>query len=130
MSWDVMCVWRYRAQEQPQAVQSSVYQYNHQHGTLHLPFSNPGASPVALAEIPAVNRRFPQLTQVQMQGALRAALQGITAEQLPGASQEQQQRCSQAGLQQLQGLPGVVDNRAAGEGAGRQQERTAAGCAT
>jgi hypothetical protein len=45
-------------------VQHSVYQYNHQCGTLHLPFSNPGSSPVALAEITAHNRKFPALTQV------------------------------------------------------------------
>eukprot|EP00775_Hariotina_reticulata_P001048 gene1048-1384_t len=107
------------AQERPQAVQRSVYQYNHQHGTLYLPLSNTGARPVALAEITAVNRRFPQLTQVQMQAALRTTLQGITAEQLSGASQKQQQHCSQAELQQLQGLrggqglPGVVGSRAA-----------------
>lgn len=48
----------------PAAIQTSVYQYNHQDGTLHLPFSNPGSSPVSLAEISAHNRRFPQLTQV------------------------------------------------------------------
>lgn len=50
----------------PVCVQRSVYQYNHQCGTLHLPFSNPGSSPVALAEITAHNRTFPALTQVQL----------------------------------------------------------------
>lgn len=45
-------------------VQQSVFQYNHQDGTLHLPFSNPGTSPVALSEITAHNRKFPQLKQV------------------------------------------------------------------
>lgn len=48
----------------PIAVQDSVYQYNHQCGTLHLPFSNPGTRPVALAEITAHNRVFPELSQV------------------------------------------------------------------
>lgn len=58
------CVWVCREGATPARVQDSVYQYNHQCGTLHLPFSNPGSSPVALAEITAHNRRFPQLTQV------------------------------------------------------------------
>lgn len=48
----------------PVAVQDTVYQYNHQCGTLHLPFSNPGTRPVALAEITAHNRVFPELSQV------------------------------------------------------------------
>lgn len=69
----------------PVQVQATAYNYNHQHGTLHLPFSNPGRSPVALAEIAAVGRRFPALSQVQMQAALRAALEGVAADQLPGA---------------------------------------------
>lgn len=63
---------------EPVCVQDSVYQYNHQCGTLHLPFSNPGSSPVALSEISAHNRRFPHLTQVQMQAALREVLQGVS----------------------------------------------------
>jgi hypothetical protein len=41
-----------------------AYNYNHQSGTLHLPFSNPGSSPVALAEIAAAGRTYPALTQV------------------------------------------------------------------
>lgn len=50
---------------QPVRVMDSILQYNHQCGTLHLPFSNPGCSPVALAEIAAAGRRFPALTQVR-----------------------------------------------------------------
>lgn len=48
----------------PVAAHSTAYNYNHQSGTLHLPFSNPGSSPVALAEIAAAGRRYPALTQV------------------------------------------------------------------
>lgn len=70
----------------PVAVQGSVYQYNHQCGTLHLPFSNPGTRPVALWEIPAHNRVFPELSQVQMQAALRVALQGVTEDHLEAAT--------------------------------------------
>lgn len=70
---------------QPVAVHSTAYNYNHQSGTLHLPFSNPGSSPVALAEIAAAGRTYPALTQVQMQAALRYALKGVAADQLPGA---------------------------------------------
>jgi hypothetical protein len=46
------------------AAHSTAYSYNHQSGTLHLPFSNPGSSPVALAEIAAAGRTYPALTQV------------------------------------------------------------------
>eukprot|EP00878_Enallax_costatus_P035078 GHUV01039049.1.p1 GENE.GHUV01039049.1~~GHUV01039049.1.p1 ORF type:complete len:465 (+),score=115.48 GHUV01039049.1:190-1584(+) len=70
--------------EQPVQVQSTVYQYNHQHGTLHMPFTNPGRSPVALAEIQAHGRQFPALSQVQMQAALKAALRQVTEDELPG----------------------------------------------
>lgn len=69
----------------PVAAHSTAYNYNHQSGTLHLPFSNPGSSPVALAEIAAAGRRYPALTQVQMQAALRLALKQVSAQQLPGA---------------------------------------------
>eukprot|EP00879_Flechtneria_rotunda_P014637 GHRR01015296.1.p1 GENE.GHRR01015296.1~~GHRR01015296.1.p1 ORF type:complete len:383 (+),score=106.09 GHRR01015296.1:506-1654(+) len=67
---------------QPVSVQASVYQYNHQDGTLHLPFSNPGKSPVALAEIQAAGRQYPALTQVEMQLALRAALKEVSTAEL------------------------------------------------
>jgi hypothetical protein len=77
---------------------------------------------VALAEIAAVNRRFPQLTQVQMQAALRAALQGVTAEQQlhRRTSQEDSPQRSQAELK-LQVLPLVMDNKPAGEGEGQTE---------
>lgn len=61
---------------------SSVYQYNHCLGTLHLPLSPPrgpaaaAASPIALAEIPAKGRRFPALSQVEMQLALMRGFNG------------------------------------------------------
>lgn len=57
----------------PVGVQQQLYQYNHQCGTLHLPFSNPGSSPVSLAEITAHNRTFPQLSQVTTSGRCKAA---------------------------------------------------------
>lgn len=81
---------------------------------------------MALAEIAAVNRRFPQLTQVQMQAALRAALQGVAAEPLPpGTSQENSPQDSLAELK-LQVLPGVVDNKPAGERERDRQKEPAA----
>ena len=40
-----------------QRVVDCVFQYNHTLGTLHLPLVEGGASPVALAEIPALGRR-------------------------------------------------------------------------
>jgi hypothetical protein len=73
---------------------TTVYSYNHSLGTLHLPLcerdgggsdgtssgSEEGrraaASPVALAEIPAVRRSFPALRQLEMQAALYHAFQG------------------------------------------------------
>lgn len=39
---------------------------------------------MALAEIQAEGRTFPALSQVQMQSALRAALQRVTGDELPG----------------------------------------------
>eukprot|EP01024_Parvocaulis_polyphysoides_P032969 TRINITY_DN29429_c0_g3_i1.p2 TRINITY_DN29429_c0_g3~~TRINITY_DN29429_c0_g3_i1.p2 ORF type:complete len:189 (+),score=12.50 TRINITY_DN29429_c0_g3_i1:62-568(+) len=57
-----------------------IFQYNHQHGTLHMPFlplnGNPDyKSAVALSEIPAKNRQFPQLNQTQMQFAVMSWFQ-------------------------------------------------------
>eukprot|EP00878_Enallax_costatus_P030792 GHUV01033583.1.p1 GENE.GHUV01033583.1~~GHUV01033583.1.p1 ORF type:complete len:123 (+),score=25.72 GHUV01033583.1:279-647(+) len=49
-----------------------------------MPFTNPGRSPVALAEIQAHGRQFPALSQVQMQAALKAALRQVTEDELPG----------------------------------------------
>ncbi|KAF6265604.1 hypothetical protein COO60DRAFT_1623787 [Scenedesmus sp. NREL 46B-D3] len=87
---------------QPVAVHATAYNYNHQSGTLHLPFDNPGSSPVALTEIAAAGRTYPALTQVQMQAALRAALTGVTAEQLPGTSGSSSQP-----LHKLNTLPSI-----------------------
>lgn len=56
-----------------------MYQYNHQHGTLHLPchhLEDPTA--VALSDIPAHNRQYPALSQVQMQAVLKQALESPT----------------------------------------------------
>eukprot|EP01023_Acetabularia_acetabulum_P043345 TRINITY_DN4326_c1_g1_i2.p2 TRINITY_DN4326_c1_g1~~TRINITY_DN4326_c1_g1_i2.p2 ORF type:complete len:201 (-),score=26.51 TRINITY_DN4326_c1_g1_i2:70-672(-) len=51
-----------------------VYQYNHQNGTLHMPFSPKNGinnvSAVSLSAIPAIDRKFPELSQLQMQYAL------------------------------------------------------------
>ncbi len=68
---------------------TSVFQYNHQHGCLHLPAlhsSGTAATPVALAEIPATGRTFPALTQVQMQMAVRHALDSERAAPADAAS--------------------------------------------
>lgn len=56
--------WCCREAAQPVAVHATAYNYNHQSGTLHLPFDNPGSSPVALTEIAAAGRTYPALTQV------------------------------------------------------------------
>ncbi|KAF8063801.1 NSE4A [Scenedesmus sp. PABB004] len=61
----------------PAAVASSAFNYNHQHGSLHMDFANPGRSPVALAEIAAHGRSLPALSQAEMQAALRAALRDV-----------------------------------------------------
>ncbi|BDA46287.1 hypothetical protein COCOBI_08-3790 [Coccomyxa sp. Obi] len=53
---------------------STVYQYNHQSGTLYLPLGDGAPTPVAIKEIRAEGRRFPALGQVEMQYAVRAFL--------------------------------------------------------
>lgn len=58
------CTTSCRSGVAPVSIRQQVYQYNHQCGTLHVPFDNPGCSPVALAEIEAAGRTFPALTQV------------------------------------------------------------------
>ena len=60
----------------PAAALSSILQYNHQKGTLHLPVrhSNPPV-PIALEEIKAANRVFPELSQPMMQRAVYIATQ-------------------------------------------------------
>eukprot|EP01025_Chloroclados_australasicus_P039045 TRINITY_DN4032_c0_g1_i1.p2 TRINITY_DN4032_c0_g1~~TRINITY_DN4032_c0_g1_i1.p2 ORF type:complete len:367 (-),score=19.22 TRINITY_DN4032_c0_g1_i1:243-1343(-) len=56
-----------------------IFQYNHQNGTLHMPYRSSNGtqskSCVALKAIPAINRQFPQLSQVQMQYAVMKWLQ-------------------------------------------------------
>lgn len=58
---------------------SSIYQYNHQTGTLHVPLAaGDGAAaeakPIAIAEIEAADRRFPALRQPAMLHLLKHAL--------------------------------------------------------
>jgi hypothetical protein len=89
-------------------VVSEALSYNHQHGSLWLPFDNPGSSPVALAEVPARNRSLPALQQTAMQGALQAALEGVT-DNAPGVGEhaEPTEALKPAPPAPLRSLPGV-----------------------
>lgn len=77
-----------------------------------------GSTPVALAEIPAHQRRFPALTQVQQQATLRWTLADVTPNHVeaatqPGAAaklrpvpqQQQEQEEEEAGLDEW-----ILDN--------------------
>ncbi|GFR41543.1 hypothetical protein Agub_g2256 [Astrephomene gubernaculifera] len=57
-------------------VRDWVYQYNHRLGCISLPVKGLGATPIAIADIPAMGRVFPAASQVEMLGALRQALGG------------------------------------------------------
>jgi hypothetical protein len=91
---------------QPVRVLQEVLQYNHQCGTLHLPFSNPGSSPVALAEIEASGRCFPALSQVEMQAALQRALADVGPDHVEAATHPEV-------AAPLRTLPSVTDAAAA-----------------
>lgn len=55
-------------------VLGTVFQYNHQHGSLKLPVANnPAGTPIALAEIDALHRQYPAMTQPQMLHSIRLA---------------------------------------------------------
>ncbi|KAL3135579.1 hypothetical protein ABBQ38_006059 [Trebouxia sp. C0009 RCD-2024] len=72
---------------------STVYQYNHQHGSLYFPIAGmplPKGIPIALKEIKAVDRLFPALGQIEMQlackhvlGALPSTSNGSGAAMIP-----------------------------------------------
>ncbi|KAK9814536.1 hypothetical protein WJX72_007546 [[Myrmecia] bisecta] len=70
----------YKAGRAPVQVLDLMYQYNHQVGSLYMPFNTykgQGGTPVALKEIRATGRTFPALTQRQMQLAVHEALREV-----------------------------------------------------
>ncbi|KAK9844866.1 hypothetical protein WJX74_007926 [Apatococcus lobatus] len=79
-----------------------IFQYNHQHGTPHFPILLDGqaaaTSPIAIQEIPAADRRFPTLSQTQMQRALKYLFQnrkGNTFPALPVAHDAHHSECQE-----------------------------------
>lgn len=58
----------------------TIYQYNHQHGSLNLPVEGyPQNVPIAIKEIAAVDRVFPALDQEEMQLACKHVLNPVTS---------------------------------------------------
>jgi hypothetical protein len=58
----------------PAAVRESILQYNHQHGTLHLPLLG-HPTPIALSELQTAGRVFPSLPQTSMLRLIHFLLQ-------------------------------------------------------
>ncbi|KAK9917227.1 hypothetical protein WJX75_002070 [Coccomyxa subellipsoidea] len=70
----------FREGKEGAALLHTVYQYNHQSGTLHLPLGSEAATPVAIREIRAEGRKFPALDQIEMQEAVRSFLINLEQE--------------------------------------------------
>ncbi|DBB14910.1 TPA: hypothetical protein ACH3X3_004508 [Trebouxia sp. C0006] len=68
----------YRKGKVGRQIISTIYQYNHQNGSLNLPVEGfPQNVPIAIKEIKAVDRVFPALDQVEMQLACKHVLEPV-----------------------------------------------------